>query len=121
MIPHGEYILFRMTRIIMVMDIELPKRKWILRQRFMLTYLTSMLNEKPISGNFETRETNMHGIRLVFKDEKEFTRLIEQKSNLPITEGFPAITFEIQSESEFASIFFVQWPVNKLSLFSKKD
>ena len=107
-----------MARIIMVMDIELPKHKWGLRKRFMLIYLANLLNKQPITGKFETRKTNMHGVRLVFKDEKELTSLIEQNSNLPISDS-SALNFEVQSESDFASIFFVQWPVNKLEIFSE--
>ena len=110
-----------MARIIMVMDIELPKRKWILRQKFMLVYLTCMLKGQPIIGDFKIRKTNMHGTRLVFDNENELTKLIEQNSNLPFIDNNPAITFEIQSESDYASIFFVQLPVNKLSLFSENE
>ena len=92
-----------------------------LRQKFMLVYLTCMLKDQPFIGDFETRKTNMHGTRLVFKNENELTKLIEQNSNLPSIDNTPAITFKIQSESDYASIFFVQWPVNKLSLFSENE
>ena len=109
--------IFRMTRIIMVVDLELPKHSWNLRETLMKVFLAKLLNGQNFVGKFETRKTNMHGIRLVFKSETDFIRTLEDNKNLPIMIEASKLEFEIQSKSDFASIFFVNWPMNKLDLF----
>jgi len=101
----------------MVVDLELPKHSWHLRETLMKIFLTKLLKGQDMKGNFETRKTNMHGIRLVFKNEHDLTQTLEMNKDLPVMVESANLIYEIQSKSDFASIFFVDWPMNKLGLF----
>ena len=101
----------------MVVDLELPKHSWHLRETFMKVFLTKLLIGQNMKGEFEKRKTNMHGVRLVFKSEFDFVQTLEQNKDLPVMVESANLIYETQSKSDFASIFFVDWPMNKLDLF----
>ena len=101
----------------MVVDLELPKQLWDLRETLMRVYLTKLLMGQGVDGMYETRKTNMHGVRLVFKNKTDLISILEKNKNSPVMTETSKLDYEIQSKSDFASIFFVKWPVNKLDLF----
>ena len=101
----------------MIVDLELPRHVWNLRENLMKVYLAYLLAGQNLDGTFETRKTNIHGIRLVFKNESDLVCTLENNKNSPVMIEASKLEYEIQSSSDFASIFFVKWPMNKLDLF----
>ena len=103
-----------MTRIIVVIDIELGKNDWHLRnevyQRTMM--LLSSGNTLPVEVT--VRKTHMKGFRLMFDNKAKITTFLESTEKL--TKGArDSVPGNLHSESNYASIFFADWPIDKLT------
>ena len=79
--------------------------------------MSNLLKGKPTLGKFEIKKTHMHGLRMVCKGKTNLEEILSNPRNAPVQEESPNLTFEIHSESDYATIFFAQWPMKKLNLF----
>ena len=114
--PHVELIdcFLRMVRIIVVIDVELQKPEWNLRKEAMVLILKNLRAGKHTLGKFQIKETHMHGLRLVFKNKEDLEETLKKSENVPDEESDKEFDCETHSDSDYASIFFAQWPVTLL-------
>ena len=105
-----------MIRIIVVIDVELRKQDQNLREQVMKLVLLKLLKGETISGPAEIKKTHMHGLRLVIKSEKKLREVLENPKNAPDQEKIQKLEFETHSVSNYASIFFVKWPMTNLAV-----
>ena len=58
----------------------------------------------------------MHGFRLVIKNKRDLLKIMESPNNVPDQGKIQEIEFETHSTSDYASIFFVNWPMTSLNI-----
>ena len=104
-----------MTRIIAVVDMELEKMDWHLRREILEISLLYFLNKKQLNGNFQLKKTHMKGYRIVLPQKKDGMIFLE-KNNLLTDKRVEIPTMRVHSESNYASIFFVDWPIDSMKL-----
>ena len=105
-----------MVRIIVVVDVELQKQDHNLREKIMKLALQNMLEGETVTGPVRIKKTHMNGLRLVIKNEKDLVAILENSDNKPDQEKIQEIEFETHSTSDYATIFFVNWPMTKLNI-----
>lgn len=108
-----------MQKIIAIVDIEMDKPNWNLRLKIMKAYLIYIWRNGKKPKGITVRPTNIHGFRLVFGTKESLESILnEMEITCPgFEEDFEAnFIREIQSESLYASIWFVQWPTKLLEL-----
>lgn len=105
-----------MVRIIVVIDVELQKQDQIWREKVMKTVVLNLLEGKTMLGQWEIKKTHMHGFRLVIKNQTDLLKIMKNSENVPDEEKIRKLEFETHSTSDYASIFFVQWPMTKLNI-----
>ena len=113
--PALNTLLFRMTRIIAVVDMELEKMDWHLRREILEISLLYFLNKKQLNGNFQLKKTHMKGYRIVLPQKRDGMIFLE-KNNLLTDKNVEIPTMRVHSESNYASIFFVDWPIDSMKL-----
>ena len=107
-----------MARILLVVDVELNKDSWFLRQKFIELYLAMILEFQEKPKGLNTRETNMRGCRLVVETKGDLEKLIESyEKQLPSEYDSNIVDLKVQSESSYATIFFVYQPVKLFDFF----
>ena len=96
-----------MVRLIIVIDIELENMNWNKRVEAMKVCLTTLANKQALKGDFKLRKTHMKGFRAVFENLETLTKWIQ------FNEGSTSHNWDFMthSESNYASIFFVNWPI----------
>ena len=108
-----------MQRIISVIDVELDKPDWNLRKKACKAYLMNIWGSNKAPEGMTIKKTNIHGSRLVFGTKLELENMIENvEANYPNFEKEFNLRFvsEVQSESTYATIMFVQWPTKLVEL-----
>ena len=105
-----------MVRIIVVIDVELRKQDQNWRKRVMKTVSPKFLERGSISGPVKIKKTHMHGLRLVIKNKVDLLEILENPENVPDQEKGRKLEFETHSVSDYASIFFVNWPITSLNI-----
>ena len=96
-----------MSKIIVVIDVELDKADWPLRNQIMESLILRIINDAPIGETGQLKATHMKGMRIILENKEQVLKFINGhnlgKFDLPTIK---------QSETQFASIFFVNWPMN---------
>ena len=103
-----------MVRIILVVDVELDKVDWPKREILMKKKLMALKLNKPFMGQYVIRKTHMKGFRMKVENGAAVDCLLNHNMQIDI-HNFEW-SYVIQSESDFASIFFVDWPIELIGL-----
>ena len=101
-----------MVRFIVVIDLELQKSEWINRTTAMKILLKQIASKQILKDTFTMRRTHMKGFRAVFRDSNDLKDLIQNDKETSI----PTWEFETHSETDYASIFFINWPIELIQL-----
>jgi len=113
-----------MQRIIAIIDIEMDKSSWNLRCKIMKAYLIYIWRKGVKPQGFTIKPTNIHGFRLVFGTKESLESILKRMEiTCPDFErDFETnFTWEVQSESAYASICFVQWPTKLVELVKSEE
>ena len=96
--------MFRM-RFLIVVDIELDREDWDLREKAAIKYFLSRKSPSESSPLLKIKPTHMTGARLLFENKTNLAQYTNLKANL-IQET--RSNFTVDSVSQFASIFFFE-------------
>ena len=103
----------------MVVDLEIEKQEnWGLRDQIQKVCQYLCYNKKELSGNFIIRETNMKGFRIVLENVDQGNNFLLE-NNVPKNVKVEDLKTRKHSESRYASIFFVDWPIEKMTNLPK--
>ena len=102
-----------MTRIIVVIDVELEKENWPLRTKVYERCLKILMAGEKLPENVTIRQTHMKGFRVLLEDKTQIENFLEKTAGYP--KDMDAILGNLHSESNYASIFFVDWPIDKMT------
>ena len=103
---------FRM-RTLIVIDVELEKSAWPLRNWAAKKFVTEGFSLKSLPTTVKVKRTHMHGCRLVFENYEVLENYVKTYQTIN-TEA----NFTVQSESRYASIFFFQCQRELLSVLT---
>lgn len=108
------HLCFRMTRIIVVIDVELERNDWHLRTKIYQRAMVILLNGKTLPEEVVIRKTHMKGFRLMFGNEEKIATFLKKTEEVAkqASDSFPG---NLHSESNYASIFFSDWPIDKMT------
>ena len=109
----------RMVRVIAVIDVELQARNWEKRELIMKTFIQSFKSGKLPTGKFELKRTHMKGFRLKINEIEDLDNLLNNRENQMKIEDDFNLPFNMHSQTEFASIFFIDWPLDLLSVLPR--
>lgn len=102
----------------MVIDVELEQANWELRDEIQNLCHTLLMAGTKLKGTFVLKRTHMKGFRIVFRDEEQCRDFIFM-NNSPVGTMIEPTQTKLHSKSRYASIYFVDWPIDKIEKVPK--